>query len=893
MAEIFNFYVQDNRSIQFPKANLLEPIMQEDHNVAVWRFRIPKVLNDIDMSEWAWWFVYVNAAGQEFSELLTLVDDIDNPDNFCTADYPIDYGISKTPGDFTFALEADNVDSGGEILNEWHTKTYRHKVDKTLQGNQAQWAETESDVISALIIEVQSKVRQLVGGATPLIANTKSQMTDHDAVYLYTGSEEGESNGYWYYWNGTNFVPGGVYASGIVVDSTPTQGSNNAVSSGGVWDALAGKVDAVTGKGLSANDYTNAEKQKVTDTANALSGKVAKPITSPNGTAGQLLRTNGDGTTEWVSVGLPTDAQTAEAVSDWLDEHPEATTTVQDGSITEAKLHPDVVDMITATGKEVWVDNYETIEAAIADGDIINFTCGKTYEVNNKITINKSCYIKGNGCIFESEPREASTSNPRKMDDGRDTQLYIFDIVHDDVIIENFNAVSESSVYWENGGEIFTNTMSSNVYFVRVSASNVRVSGISTNHLSGAVRIADEVGNTLYSYHDVIVDKITCLDGVINIYIGNVVRCVVSNLTLSNSQAMGDARGHCIYAGRAIRHVSISNFTIYHNGGLFGGLSIHPSSTEDESLCQYVNVSNGVIYSSTEDTFAIQVTWAKNITINNVSVDADNAKSMYVSGTVNNLFVSACDFTGASEVIQHNYQGNQREIVYSNCHIRSSGKSSDFVVLRGLEGVILQHCYIVIRNSGTYTAPVCRLLSTHQTNTSKNGNIVINDCYINVFDDVLMNLFDQETNSANVLVLNNVVIRASTVPTGTQLINNSSIYGKVQIHNVTAENYQTILSPELYGSVEIDSNTTADSDKIRKVVLSNSSRTFPLKKETPNLIALYKTNDTFTIAICLYAVQNCKYITTAIPDVTITKAANSYDVTITNSSAGALFVSIF
>ena len=101
MAEIFNFNVQDNRSIQFPSSNLLEPIMQEDHNVATWRFRIPKVLNDIDMSGYAWWFVYVNARGQEFSELLTLVDDIDEPDSFCTADFSIDYGISKNPGEFT------------------------------------------------------------------------------------------------------------------------------------------------------------------------------------------------------------------------------------------------------------------------------------------------------------------------------------------------------------------------------------------------------------------------------------------------------------------------------------------------------------------------------------------------------------------------------------------------------------------------------------------------------------------------------------------------------------------------------------------------------------------------------------------------------------------------
>ena len=243
MAEIFNFYVQDNRSIQFPKNNLLEPIMQEDYNVATWRFRIPKTLNNIDMTSWAWWFVYVNAKGQKFSELLTLVDDIDEPDSFCAADYDIDYRITYNPGSFSFSLEAINAESGGAITGEWHTKTYSHKVDKTLQGNQAQWAETESDIISALIIEVQNKVRQLVGGATPEPKNLVADMEDPQKVYLYVGSEEDESNGYWYYHNGTRFVPGGLYASGITVDAVPTQGSTNAVQSGGVYSALAGKVD--------------------------------------------------------------------------------------------------------------------------------------------------------------------------------------------------------------------------------------------------------------------------------------------------------------------------------------------------------------------------------------------------------------------------------------------------------------------------------------------------------------------------------------------------------------------------------------------------------------------------------------------------------------------------
>lgn len=49
------------------------------------------------------------------------------------------------------------------------------------------------------------------------------------------------------------------------VDAAPASGSNNLVSSGGVYTALGDKVDKVNGKGLSTNDYTNEDKAKVAE----------------------------------------------------------------------------------------------------------------------------------------------------------------------------------------------------------------------------------------------------------------------------------------------------------------------------------------------------------------------------------------------------------------------------------------------------------------------------------------------------------------------------------------------------------------------------------------------------------------------------------------------------
>lgn len=77
--------------------------------------------------------------------------------------------------------------------------------------------------------------------------------------------------------------------------------------------------------------------------------KAAQPLDANNqpthGTAGQLLRTRGDGATEWADAGLPTDTQVAGAVSDWLSSHPGATTTV-DFSVVK-KIYATQVAMVS------------------------------------------------------------------------------------------------------------------------------------------------------------------------------------------------------------------------------------------------------------------------------------------------------------------------------------------------------------------------------------------------------------------------------------------------------------------------------------------------------------------------------------------------------------------
>ena len=156
-----------------------------------------------------------------------------------------------------------------------------------------------------------------------------------------------------------------------VKDAVPTRGSSNAVSSGGVWSSLYDKI--------------------------------AKPLTSPNGTAGQLLITNGDGTTQWINRGLPTDEQVAEAIDEWLTYHPEATTTVQDGSITENKINSSFLkkiensyitpEMFGAVGDGV-TDDHVAINAALnnSEGKCVYFS-NKTYIIADSIKLTKNSII--------------------------------------------------------------------------------------------------------------------------------------------------------------------------------------------------------------------------------------------------------------------------------------------------------------------------------------------------------------------------------------------------------------------------------------------------------------------------------------------------------------------
>lgn len=129
--------------------------------------------------------------------------------------------------------------------------------------------------------------------------------------------------------------------------------------------ALAGvnvDVDVIRTRLIKDESDISAIQSTIADVRSDVAAKVARPAVSPNGVAGQVLATNGDGTTTWTDAAAPTEEQVGEAVSEWLEAHPDATTTVADGSITEAKLSGSVIEKLE--------NNSLAMDAAVLAGAI-------------------------------------------------------------------------------------------------------------------------------------------------------------------------------------------------------------------------------------------------------------------------------------------------------------------------------------------------------------------------------------------------------------------------------------------------------------------------------------------------------------------------------------------
>lgn len=196
-----------------------------------------------------------------------------------------------------------------------------------------------------------------------------------------------------------------------------------------VLDGKPGK-DAVVDATLTQDGQAADAKVAGDKISQLKEDKVNKPSAADDG---KIPRAK-SGDVEWVEVGQPTDEQTNSAVANWLNDHPEATTTVQDGSITEIKLNESLLNRINQSYNPTLINIKSDVNVGQAPflDDCTYDLCGHT------ITIEKAI---GNNLSF----RNGKIVLPSK---------YRFDDVHGSFVLENIVIESDfwsaHNIYCDN-----------------------------------------------------------------------------------------------------------------------------------------------------------------------------------------------------------------------------------------------------------------------------------------------------------------------------------------------------------------------------------------------------------------------------------------------------------
>lgn len=186
--------------------------------------------------------------------------------------------------------------------------------------------------------------------------------------------------------------------------------------------------------------------------------KVDKPSAADDG---KIPRAK-EGEVEWVEVGQPTDEQTNSAVSSWLNEHPEATTTVQDGSLDEKKIQASFRKKIKRT--------YRTFQDVLNDNFLETGTYIETTGFYSTDDGGGGLYLvstyapsDGNPCYFSYFDKyivyiaKENVCNALALGIKKDGSLDCSDIVNKFFASKQVESKRYYSLYFPAGVYLFTN----------------------------------------------------------------------------------------------------------------------------------------------------------------------------------------------------------------------------------------------------------------------------------------------------------------------------------------------------------------------------------------------------------------------------------------------------
>ena len=172
--------------------------------------------------------------------------------------------------------------------------------------------------------------------------------------------------------------------------------------------------------------YTGIAIKKERDRAISVENKKINSPLNGAGTAaiygnpGQILRTLGNGNTEWVDPSSPTSGEIQTAVNTWMEENPSDRALIDDGSITQEKLS---AALLSKVDEFTTIDEYEyLVDPVTNDWTVAVNTALSEHDcviINKDIQIFDTVTIGGNNSktliimnVTITKPETANNSNP-------------------------------------------------------------------------------------------------------------------------------------------------------------------------------------------------------------------------------------------------------------------------------------------------------------------------------------------------------------------------------------------------------------------------------------------------------------------------------------------------
>ena len=238
-----------------------QPIVAGEHKSQFIKFQMGRYYDAIDLTAMQVNIVFLSPAGNRgISEAVNT----EYSDDAIRFGWLVPYAACPEKGKLYFAVEFVGADytlktTAGctQVLDSISDR------DIVPEPVEQEWYIVLQANVATLMQEAQRALGKVEGIfnalGTPMTAGTAAEMVEESAIYVYTGSEPNYEYGYWYYHDGTGWVPGSEYASTALVTDSTLSKAGQAADAEAVSVALAEKADKENTPGIAAPEESDAD----------------------------------------------------------------------------------------------------------------------------------------------------------------------------------------------------------------------------------------------------------------------------------------------------------------------------------------------------------------------------------------------------------------------------------------------------------------------------------------------------------------------------------------------------------------------------------------------------------------------------------------------------------